>query len=153
MRRKKNSNSAGTMMPHAQNSKKIIGVILLVLVVVGLVLYGLLVRKKPQPPTLAETQIASEIKNTSGVITQVRNDNTLVLELRLPDNKGGAVQRTATLTSQTPIFLFNMADGVIQTAMIAPSDLRVGQKIEVDADKDIAANETIGVLQLLVIAF
>lgn len=152
MRRKKNSNSAGTMMPHARNPRNIIGIILLVLAIVGLVLYGLMVRKKPQPPALAETQIADEIQSTSGVIMQVRDDGALILELHLPDNKGGTVRRVATLTSQTPILLFTMADG-IQTAMITSSDLRAGQKIEIDADKDIAANETIGVLQLLVIAF
>lgn len=153
MHKEKNINSIGAIPPHTQSSKKIIGVVLLVLVVVGLVLYDLIVWREFQSPALTKTQIIDEIKSTSGVITQVRDDGTLILELHLPDSKGGTVRRTATLTSQTPMFLFNIADGVIQTAMITSSDLRAGQKIEIDTDKDIAANETIGVLQLLVIAF
>ena len=126
---------------------------MLVLAVVGSVLYGLITQQKSQPPTLTATQITSEIKSTSGTIEQVRDDGSLILTLHLPDNEGGIMQRTATLTDQTPVFRFHMADGLVQTTMIARSDLRAGQNIEIDSDKDMAVNETIGVLQLLVIDF
>lgn len=141
------------MKPSARVSKKIIEVVLLVLAVVGLALYGLIAQKKSQTPTLTEAQITDEIKSTSGTIEQVRDDGSLILELHLPDSKGGMTKRTAMLTDQTPMFLFTMAGELIQTAMITQSDLRAGQKIEIDADKDIITNQTIGVLQLLVIGF